>query len=817
MPLFNFKSGLLAAGALLVLATPVFAQGIRAVRFPDASSVVLTDGTSTSAIHVGARFGSWTLMSVAAGRSTAYPSAVIEDFSSQTGHLMIVDQGGIRLDLGKSLDPTWSVDPAKLYLGHALRDVINSPNDLLGDAVLSRPGDPDYDAIAPILPPIRNMDTYTFIGTPQTLDKVPFSYGGRSPDIDPAQYYEPIRKIRDKGHVLDGLIGGWLPILRFVYPESPEKWTEMIAFAPFRTVNGNERIQPVWYRIVHVENGSVVWTRYIDSYRLFPPRTHDDPRRFYRDLVALQAGWSRILAPAMRIDVPDRRLGNMARFSLVREMMTRIGDYPKYGVVDRNYGASEHDGFPDTFTVDTAAMLQWGLMGRAARYIDNYLGKFVRDDGSLLYRGPETGQYGQMLTVLAQYVSYGGDPELLLRYRRRIDAITRLLLGMRHKAKQLPRDDPAYGMLAGWSEADSSLDSDPARYMQPYFSNSTEAARGFRDLGRVWIRIGSRNHSPELVHWGKRLVRESEELQSDIQTSIRRSLLREGDKTIVPAIAGVKEPFDVVVPRNPADPQFRSYRAYTEMMYSGLLTKREVEEIVNYRRAHHDIILGIPTAYGYQTGDLAGFLAWGHGYGLIQYGKSRQALLLLYSIMAHQYTRGTWTAPETRPVFNNTPAAPYCTPAQLIVPLLTKWILVFDDPLSNTVWFGKAMPERWLEEGQKVAIAAAPTRFGRVAFSITSHLAEGTVDVKLQLPADFKATAAIRLRAPGGKKLTAVAVNGKAWKRFTPDGTITLPPHFASRISVTAGYSSRTAGPPRTGLRARASRMRESTRNWTTL
>jgi hypothetical protein len=39
-------------------------------------------------------------------------------------------------------------------------------------------------------------------------------------------------------------------------------------------------------------------------------------------------------------------------------------------------------------------------------------------------------------------------------------------------------------MIAGWSEADACLDASPPRYMQPYFSNSTEAARGFRELGR---------------------------------------------------------------------------------------------------------------------------------------------------------------------------------------------------------------------------------------------------------------------------------------------------------------------------------------------
>jgi len=763
------------------------AQNLKLLRLPDSNSAELTDGRTRSVVHVGARFKNWTLMSVAGEPSSADRFAVLEDFTTQTGHLVIVGSRGTRFNLPKSAEPTWA-DPAKLYNGHKLEDVINSPSDLLGDEILSHPGDPDYDTIAPLIPPIQKINTYSFVGTPNTADKVGFSYGGRSPDFDPAPYYDPIRKIREDGRVLDGIVGGWLPILRFVYPESPDKWTEMITFAPFRTVNGNNRIQPVWYRIVHVENGSVAWTRYVDSYHPFPPRTDYDPRLFYRDLIALRSDWQKLLAPEMKIEVPDMRLQNMAQLSLVREMMTRINHYPKYGVVDRDYGGSEHDGFPDTFTVDTTAMLEWGLVDIAGRYIENYLGRFVRDDGSLLYRGPETGQYGRMLSVLAQYVNYGGHPALLVRHRTRIDSITRILLGMREKAKQLPRDNPAYGMLAGWSEADASLDPDPPRYMQPYFSNSAEAAQGFRDLGRVWSRIGKKQHSIELVSWGDRLVRESTELQSDLQTSISRSLLHNGGETILPSIAGVKDPFHIVVPRDPTDPQFRSYRAYMEMMYSGLLTQGETEQIVNYRRTHHDIILGIPTAYGYKTGAVAGFLAYGHAYGLIQHDMNREALLLLYSIMAHQYTRGTWTAPETRPVFDNSPAAPYCTPAQLIVPLMVKWLLVFEDPNSDVLWFGKSMPERWLEDGQKVSISGAPTRFGRVSFTTTSHLADNKIEATVNLPPDFTATAKLRLRVPDERKLLSVTLNGRPWKNFTSEGVITITPSPTPHITLTAHY-----------------------------
>jgi hypothetical protein len=501
--------------------------------------------------------------------------------------------------------------------------------------------------------------------------------------------------------VREGLVGGYLPILRFVYPESEGNWSEVIAFAPFRTSNGNDHVQPVWYRIARIENHLLKWTRYIDSYHPFPPRTDYDPSIFYNDLWQLNSGWKEMLRHAMRIEVPDERVANMARFALVREMMTRVNDSPKYGAVDKDYAGSEHDGFPDTFTVDTAAMLEWGLTDLAGRYIDNYFGKFVRDDGSLLYRGPETGQYGRMLTVAAQYVDNGGDPVVLLRNRRRIDGITKLLLGLRAKSKNLPNTDPAYGMIAGWSEADASLDPDPSRYMQPYFSNSTEAARGFKDIGKVWQAIGEKRKSAELVAWGKKLQLESEELLRDVDNSISRSILKVNDEDILPAIAGVKEPFHSAVSKDKSDPQFRSYRAYMEMMYSGNLTEDQVKMIVSYRSRHHDVILGMPTAYGFNTGILAGFLSYGYGYGLLQHDLIREALLTMYSDMAHQYTRGTWIAPETRSILPDEGAAPYCTPAQLVVALMTKWLLVFEDPQSETVWLGKGIPRKWLQDGKK--------------------------------------------------------------------------------------------------------------------
>src|SRR5438552_10507588 len=99
---------------------------------------------------------------------------------------------------------------------------------------------------------------------------------------------------------------------------------------------------------------------------------------------------------------------------------------------------------------------------------------------------------------------------------------------------------------------------------------------------------------------------------------------------------------------------------------SGCLTRTEVETILRYREAHRDI------------------------------------LLELYSLSAHQYTGGIWTAPETRRINPAEPAATYCVPAQISVPLLVRWILAFEDPNADSLWLCKATPREWLKEGATV-------------------------------------------------------------------------------------------------------------------
>lgn len=161
----------------------------------------------------------------------------------------------------------------------------------------------------------------------------------------------------------------------------------------------------------------------------------------------------------------------------------------------------------------------------------------------------------------------------------------------------------------------------------------------------------------------------------------------------------------------------------------------------------------------------------------------------MYSVMAHNYTRGKWMAPETRPTFNDTPAAPFCTPAQLVVPLMTKWMLIFEDAALETLWVGKAAPREWFDDSKTTSISVGPTRCGRIGYSINSHLKQRNITATVQLGPHFPTTTKLRLRTPGKLPLKSVSLNGKPWTQFSvEEETITIPPNAGGTIKIVAEY-----------------------------
>src|SRR6185312_8404195 len=162
-------------------------------------------------------------------------------------------------------------------------------------------------------------------------------------------------------------------------------------------------------------------------------------------------------------------------------------------------------------------------------------------------------------------------------------------------------------------------------------------------------------------------------------------------------------------------PTYGKQRAYMELLESGELTREEEAQLLASLSASGNLLFGLPRSRDHLTG----FLDFGPPYADMQFDRPREFLLSFYAHMSHIYSPGTWTSVESAKL-DGALGGPYCTPSQVTIPILTKLMLVFEDPDASVLWLGKATPREWLEPGKHVAITGAPTRFGTVGYDAVS-------------------------------------------------------------------------------------------------
>jgi len=124
----------------------------------------------------------------------------------------------------------------------------------------------------------------------------------------------------------------------------------------------------------------------------------------------------------------------------------------------------------------------------------------------------------------------------------------------------------------------------------------------------------------------------------------------------------------------------------------------------------------------------------------------------------------------------------------------TGWFLcqtrvMFVGERGDELWLAPFVTNHWLKDGMKVSVRNAPTRFGKVSYTITSNVAKGEIEAVVQLPEKCTAKKVVlRLRHPEGKPIQSVTVQGKPHKDFDPrKETVTFEPSGQS-ITIRAEY-----------------------------
>jgi hypothetical protein len=108
---------------------------------------------------------------------------------------------------------------------------------------------------------------------------------------------------------------------------------------------------------------------------------------------------------------------------------------------------------------------------------------------------------------------------------------------------------------------------------------------------------------------------------------------------------------------------------------------------------------------------------------------------------------------------------------------------------GESLWLARATPRNWLEQGNKITVASAPTHFGMVSYEIISDVDNGKITATVRMPSRKPATEVLlRLRHPKALPIKSVRVNGKLWDHFDP-ATETVRFHdVADNVTIETAY-----------------------------
>ncbi len=692
---------------------------------------------------------------------------VYEDLRTRDGAITFVSSGGSALVLPKSAEAVFAQDGPP-YLGLELSAIGMSGPDVLADKLLSH-GEPDEDAVRRAAPPMDSAAPEgryfrphwnAIVGTRECSDTMPVYPAGNTRTWHPSQYFPEMTNERARKRY-EGLVGGWMPAVRKVLPGDDGSLFETIVFGD---VLARDRfIVQTWHRVMQIRDGKIVKAVYGYSYPAYTQRRQDpDAAEFYRGMLEFAEYWDRQMHDVVPVTLPDHSWANMAQHAFVKEQIVRPGGvYPKYGAVDRDYYGPEYDGFQDIFTMSLYANLECGRFTQARDGFDNYFTSFVDAKGMINMRGPETAQFGLTLSLIARYLRYTGDAALLLRkHRGKIEAMASLLTELHDAALQLPPDDRGHGLIHGWSESDSCLMQDPSVWWKPYFSNSAFAVRGWRDLAGVWSNIAGPDGGPKSREW----LRRSEQLRATLVKSIAANTWRDRKPAYIGPLPGTKLTFRESMEQEHPSEQGWAHRCYAELLQPGVLPDEQTATIIDCMRAYGATTLGVvanverPHPRGR---DILGFISYGYAQALLRLDRIDEYLLFLYSHRYHDHSRGSWMAGEVSGITGD--GTLFCIPAQQTIPLLLRWMLVFEDPDGESLYFGRALPRRWVGAGKGIAIQQAPTRWGRVDYQLEPH-GEKQLVATIALPhtGTLPPELQVTFRVPQGRSLEGLSVNGRA-------------------------------------------------------
>ncbi|MGO8791998.1 MAG: hypothetical protein ACLQVL_32060 [Terriglobia bacterium] len=725
----------------------------RLVELQASRAVLKWSNISPQTLGVGDRYQGWELVAII---SSGQPLAVLERDFPRWGILAYIGTAGPVAPLRKSVGKLDNLPRAGSFPPEYFDKIVSAQEDLLGRKILIKGEDPSYEALAGLLPP---LDTYTILGTTTSRQKVIVWQDGRlGLGIAKLQLanalFDPEAVLRIPAGAAaaskQGLVGRYLPVIDYGFSDAAgqQGWEE-IAFA-----TGQEELE------------THVCVRSLDGKRHYWRLPGDQPlpngTEFYQALLKVQQKWEGFLTRGIRLELPDHRVSDAAQAAIVRALICQEGDHPKYGV--GVYSGKQHDTFPPASILLNLCLLDWGFSAEAKARLSYYLSHFVKQDGSFDYYGPALSEYGQMLTLAAQYVRVTRDDgwlqENLPALRRIADY---LLAEIEASRKRYSPGSPYYGLLSGSAEADTRNDK------RLYFSGDVWCWRGLFQLGELLAEEGQRPGGGALEQVGENLLGQAAAFRGNVLAALGQAMRKDTTSPFLPPAAGVEKPFERMTESTLAS--YTNYRYWPEMLSSGMLPPEMRDALIAYRTSNGGEVAGTTRFEDFMDDWPFAHYAW----GLLEAGQREHYLLGFFGHLALHQTPGTFTAYESVAIKGDSKrdySSDYCVPSQLVVPQLLRWMVAWEPWDKQELWLARAVPNKWFDRG--FSALRVPTRWGPLNLRVVPDAKGLKAMVELESPhPELRVHVRLGHTPAGGAR--KVTVSGtKLWKWDPEQDTLEL-------------------------------------------
>ncbi len=675
------------------------------------------------------------------------------------------------------------------------RDELAPAGDVVGEALLAEAGDPTYEQVAAVYPPLKHVREAVGtkwhpyeIGVTETGSvELPTAAGALAiGTMTVGDDYTPFGSGPERP--VKRLLDGHLPVVLATWAHDGVEYEQMVlgyadgfsdreplrayvhlratSTTGARTVRVGFRVEPKSTGVLAASSvlelpaeGSEKWAVMLPCPVEFGSIAEDVcPCDAEAWMLATRGFWRREHAKGMQISVPDERLmdGHRAWLAYNAIDVDRVGDLYE-----------PHDGahFYEEVYGYSAARYAWvlDLWGRhdEAEAVLATLMNHQSPEGLLDWNFGLT-DTGTLLIAMAVHYETTGDVDWL---RANADSALNACEWLTtHRAETRDAEPRVRGLIKHRSYCD---------YAAPVFSqlHNCYCAAGMGRIADALAEVGIDSRA---------IAREATTYRRDVLASMRASTVTVNGRKVIPI-----EPDTY---RLLKDSSYES-RNYYGLVASTLLEcgfpgprSKEAKQIARFLREAGGILLG--------TSEFVGGIDHAYGYGYMEHqlihNRPERYLLGLYAGLAYGMSRETFSSVECTQVKTgeNAMTLPHLYSGSQQLFMLRTMLLREDE---NRLVLCSAAPRDWLRDGEVIRVDDAPTRFGNASFRIDSELGQGRVRAGIECEAlrGLKQIV-LHLRHPDGAAISRVTVNGRKWADHA-DGTITLDAS-ASPLHVVAYY-----------------------------